>query len=159
MLQPKINASWSAADRANGNVEPLPPSLRGGARDKVIDSLVAKGLAARTGEYVLITDAGYAAIGKTPPKGVQNVDTPRAYQDPPTIAMRPGTKLAMVVECLRRPDGATVAQMMLETGWQAHSIRGAISGTIKKSSLDSKCRLTSSKAASEPTASPDQIWS
>lgn len=123
----------SAADRTNGNIEPLPPALRGGARGKVIDSLVAKGMAARTGEYLLITDAGYAAIGKTPPpKGVQNVDTPCTYQDPPAIAMRPGTKLAMVVECLRRPDGATVAQMMLETGWQAHSIRGAISGTIKK---------------------------
>ncbi len=129
----QANVLEAASNRANGNIEPLPDTLRGGARTKVIDCLITKGLAATTGELVHITDAGYAAIGKSVPlKGVQNVDTPCAQESLATSAMRAGTKLARVVECLLKPGGATVAQMTLETGWQAHSIRGAISGTIKR---------------------------
>ena len=33
---------------------------------------------------------------------------------------------------LRRPKGATIEQMTAKTGWQAHSVRGAISGALKK---------------------------
>jgi len=45
---------------------------------------------------------------------------------------RAGTKLATLIEMLTRPNGATIEQMSAETGWQAHSVRGAISGTLKK---------------------------
>ena len=43
-----------------------------------------------------------------------------------------GTKLASLIACLRRPDGATIAELMEATGWQAHSVRGAMSGNLKK---------------------------
>ncbi len=43
-----------------------------------------------------------------------------------------GTKQAILIEMLRRPNGATIQQMSAKTGWQAHSVRGAISGTLKK---------------------------
>ncbi len=43
-----------------------------------------------------------------------------------------GTKQAILIEMLRRPDGATIQQMSAKTGWQAHSVRGAISGALKK---------------------------
>ena len=33
---------------------------------------------------------------------------------------------------MRRPKGATIEDMVKATGWQTHSVRGAISGTIKK---------------------------
>jgi hypothetical protein len=33
----------AAADRTDGNIEPLPPTLRGGARAKVIGGLLARG--------------------------------------------------------------------------------------------------------------------
>lgn len=44
----------------------------------------------------------------------------------------PKGKLGKLIELLRRPEGATVDAMMAATGWQAHSVRGAMSGTLKK---------------------------
>ncbi len=46
--------------------------------------------------------------------------------------VRRGTKQAILIELLKRPKGATIGQMTTKTGWQAHSVRGAISGTLKK---------------------------
>jgi hypothetical protein len=48
----------------------------------------------------------------------------------PTI--RSGTKLAAIIDAMRHPAGATIAQMMAGTGWQAHTVRGAISGMVRK---------------------------
>ena len=45
---------------------------------------------------------------------------------------REGSKTAEVVELLRRKQGATLAEIMKATGWQAHSVRGFLSGTIRK---------------------------
>jgi hypothetical protein len=45
---------------------------------------------------------------------------------------RPGSKQALVIDLLRRDTGATVAEVAHATGWQPHSVRGAISGTLKK---------------------------
>lgn len=42
------------------------------------------------------------------------------------------TKLAALLGLLRSPSGATLAQMTSLTGWQKHSVRGVMSGTIKK---------------------------
>ena len=42
------------------------------------------------------------------------------------------SKQAKLTELLRRPEGATLDQMMAATGWQAHSVRGVISGVLKK---------------------------
>jgi Protein of unknown function (DUF3489) len=45
---------------------------------------------------------------------------------------RAGTKQARMIELLKRPEGATVEQIAKATGWQHHTIRGAISGALKK---------------------------
>ena len=37
-----------------------------------------------------------------------------------------------MIEMLKRPEGATVEQIAAATGWQHHTIRGAISGALKK---------------------------
>ena len=50
---------------------------------------------------------------------------------------REGSKASAILELLIRKDGATLGELMEATGWQAHSVRGFLSGTIrKKMSLD-----------------------
>ena len=45
---------------------------------------------------------------------------------------REGSKKALVLELLRRKDGATLAEIAKATDWQNHSIRGFISGSLSK---------------------------
>lgn len=132
----------AAANRQDGNIEPFPPTLRGGARAKVIEGLLARGLIIDIDGQHQITDAGYAAVGKRRPvpKGGPKMDAltkrevTHALQKleltSPTI--RSGTKLAAIIDAMHHPGGATIAQMMAGTGWQAHTVRGAISGMVRK---------------------------
>jgi hypothetical protein len=46
--------------------------------------------------------------------------------------LREGTKLALLVEMLRRPKGVTINELADAIGWQPHSVRGAMSGALKK---------------------------
>jgi len=178
----------AAAQRDDGAVLPLPETLKikGGALDKVLGSLKAKGLIDHLGiprgddaPPLRITRAGLEAIGveteddvpagpsaadtaATPAEaGVQAVEVPahrtEADSAPTPAKSRPkargakakaakpgkaapaekptpraGTKQAQMIELLRRPEGATVEQIAKATGWQHHTIRGAISGALKK---------------------------
>ena len=45
---------------------------------------------------------------------------------------KPKTKLAQLEAMLRRPNGATIEQISKSLLWQAHSVRGAMSGALKK---------------------------
>ena len=56
--------------------------------------------------------------------------TKAATADKPTP--RAGTKQAAMIALVERPEGATVEQIAAATGWQHHTIRGAISGALKK---------------------------
>jgi hypothetical protein len=44
----------------------------------------------------------------------------------------PKTKLGRLEGMLRRPEGATIDQIAKALDWQLHSVRGAISGSLKK---------------------------
>jgi len=58
----------------------------------------------------------------------KNMKGPRA----PEPAATPATKTSRVVALLSKPAGATLKSIMAETGWQAHSVRGFISGQLTK---------------------------
>ncbi len=100
---------------------------------------------------LVIADAGLQAIGvevdrktskqfsstKPPPKQRSrrakpkpSGATPKGRTSPPVI--RPGTKQALMIDLLKRKKGATIEAIVEATGWQPHSVRGAISGTLKK---------------------------
>jgi hypothetical protein len=180
----------AASQRDDGAVLPLPETLKikGGAVNKVLGSLKAKGLIDHQGTPrgdnpppLRITRTGLEAIGveteddapegatlaltgatpgdtgATPAdSGVQAIEGPApstgadgaatpgkrrakakavtpakaASAEKPTL--RAGTKQALMIDLLKRPEGATVEQIAAATGWQHHTIRGAISGALKK---------------------------
>jgi hypothetical protein len=49
-----------------------------------------------------------------------------------TTGAREGSKSTMVLELLKRAGGVTAKELMKATGWQPHSVRGFLSGTIGK---------------------------
>ena len=51
--------------------------------------------------------------------------TPRGRQ-------RPQTKKQITLSLLQRSKGASIAEMRAAMGWQAHSVRGFLAGTVKK---------------------------
>ena len=61
---------------------------------------------------------------------------PAAAQPHPEVtadrAVAPKGKLGQLIDLLRADGGATIEEMMAATGWQAHSVRGAMSGALKK---------------------------
>ncbi len=117
---------------------PLPDRLRGGAANKVIVPLIKRGLLdeveadirkgeptwRKTGDghgtTLVITDAGLEAIGV-------EIEAPQ-----PKPKTRTGTKQALLIEMLEAPDGATIAEIAAATNWQPHTVRGAMSGALKK---------------------------
>lgn len=51
---------------------------------------------------------------------------------PAAVPAPPKSKLQILLDLLQREDGATIFEMAEATGWQFHSVRGAMAGSIKK---------------------------
>jgi len=90
---------------------------------------------------LMITEAGRAAIGPAAGAPATEASSEHAAEDapleeePPPAALAkkaPGGKLGALVALLQRSEGATLEAMTEATGWQAHSVRGAMSGSLKK---------------------------
>jgi uncharacterized protein DUF3489 len=45
---------------------------------------------------------------------------------------RDGSKAAKILDLLKRPEGASMKDLLKATGWQPHSVRGFLSGAIRK---------------------------
>ena len=102
---------------------------------------------------------------ETSPKSKRSGTTGRAGGDKPALTHNPKsrpsaakppkevprqthvTKHGRLLTLLSQPDGASIAEMMQATGWQQHSVRGFLAGTVKKKL---GLELTSSKANGEP---------
>jgi len=58
--------------------------------------------------------------------------TERARRDPQSDAAKNRTKQAVLIALLSHSEGASVPEMAAKAGWQHHSVRGFLSGTVKK---------------------------
>ncbi len=86
------------------------------ATKKATGAKRARNVASKKGKAAKATSAG-----KKAPKGGRK-----------TTGTREGSKTAAILELLQRPGGATSKELLKATGWQAHSVRGFISGTLGK---------------------------
>ena len=68
--------------------------------------------------------------GKAGKQGTPAKKAPKGAKKAP--GARDGSKTATILEMLKRPDGATAKELLKATGWQPHSLRGFISGTLGK---------------------------
>jgi hypothetical protein len=147
----------AAAQRSEHIALPLPENLRGGAAAKVVGAMITKGFLEEVdanlrrdepvwretgdghGTTLVATDAGLAAIGiepvgatDAPPKEAAP-DTPTEPDAAPKVrTQRKGTKQAQLIAMLRANGGATIDEIVAVLGWRSHTIRGAMSGALKK---------------------------
>jgi uncharacterized protein DUF3489 len=133
----------------------IPERIKGGAVQRVVGALLAKGLVEAIphredmpvyktevdGSRValLITDAGLLALGIEPDAPaadevpVAEAETAKTGGKPArTRQPRSGTKQEMLIAMLKRPEGATLPEVVEATGWLPHTVRGAIVGALKK---------------------------
>jgi len=153
----QLTVLTATSRREHGSILPLPKNLKGGAATKVVDALIRKGYVERIAEvspagddFLKITREGLAAISADPDEGAPAADAGQSGKPTPSPRCkvsraatapegpkaprkaREGTKQAALIDMLRRDEGATIGQIVEVTGWRSHSIRGAISGALKK---------------------------
>jgi hypothetical protein len=142
----------AASQRTDRLALPLPKSLKGGAAHKVINALIGKGLLREVkanrklgdpvwreggeghGLTLIITDKGLEAIGieVESPKTTARTSKAKPAARPREAKPREGTKQSAMIAMLRQPEGATVEEIAAATGWQRHTVRGAMTGALKK---------------------------
>jgi hypothetical protein len=143
----------AGAQRPENIALPLPKGLAGAAAKMAVAKMIEHGwlqevdanlrrgepLWRETGDghgtTLVVTDAGLLAIG-IEPVVVKTVIAMRKHASkaaaPKPPKQRAGTKQAQIITMLQRPEGASVAEMVEVTGWLAHTVRGSISGALKK---------------------------
>ncbi|MFN3644767.1 MAG: DUF3489 domain-containing protein, partial [Gemmobacter sp.] len=134
----------TACAREDGAVFPVTASLKGGAVGNVCKSLLKQGLIEEIAATDLntvwrhdeergpitlrATPLAYSTLGITD----EQTETPQAETPSAPAQHRKGTKQATLIEMLRAEGGATIDEIVAETGWLSHTVRGAMSGALKK---------------------------
>lgn len=77
-----------------------------------------------------LTDAGIAIIDGDAITPEQ--ESPAMTSPTKNATFKPTGKHAAMARLIKRRKGATIAELVSETGWQPHSVRGAISGALKR---------------------------
>lgn len=143
----------SAASRPGNLAMPLPKGLHGAAAKKVVSLMTERRLIEEVaadlhrgeplwretgdghGTTLIATGAGLAAIGIEPVVAQAMAGLRKPGPDPQApapVIRRKGTKQAELIALLLTSDGASIPEITAVTGWQAHSVRGVISGQLKK---------------------------
>ena len=129
---------------------PLPKGLHGAAAKMAVNKMIERGLLEEVdanirkgeplwretgdghGTTLRATDVGLTAIGIVPEPLHQEKSPPPNDVNLARPDSRAGTKQAQVIAMLEAPDGATMEILIAATGWQAHTLRGAMSGALGK---------------------------
>ena len=131
----------AACARDDGAVFPVTTSLKGGAVGNVCKSLLKRELIEEIEATDLNTvwrydeERGPITLRATPLActvlGIGDASEPTAPAPEP-VHRRSGTKQEALIEMLRAEGGASIDEIVAATNWAPHSIRGAISGALKK---------------------------
>ncbi|MBB5224638.1 ribosomal protein L24 [Amaricoccus macauensis] len=134
----------TACAREDGAVFPVTASLKGGAVGNVCKSLLKQELIEEIAATDLNTvwrhdeERGPITLRATPLAYStlritdEQDETPPAEAPTAPVQRRKGTKQETLIEMLRAEGGATIDEIVAQTGWQSHTVRGAMSGALKK---------------------------
>ncbi|TNF17357.1 MAG: DUF3489 domain-containing protein [Rhodobacteraceae bacterium] len=134
----------TACAREDGAVFPVTASLKGGAVGNVCKSLLKQELIEEIAATDLNTvwrhdeERGPITLRATPLAYStlritdEQDETPPAEAPTAPVQRRKGTKQETLIEMLRAEGGATIDEIMAATGWQSHTVRGAMAGALKK---------------------------
>ena len=132
-----------AVNHADGKIDWFPPNINGGARKKVLNSMLNHVLITPFDGDWFVAAEGYDAMGMPRPGNKEQLkpdtiveigqtEPARPEQAQSKINIRQNSKQAQVIAMLRMPEGATIPQICAATGWQQHTLRGMFSGVLKK---------------------------
>ncbi len=121
----------AANQRSDGKIKPFPDAviLPGASGQKVIDAMLGRDFIEKDGDDYIITDAGRTIVGGKP-EDSKSAEIPKDAEENPAFR-QPKGKLGKMLEMINTTNGATLDELMKATGWQKHSVRGAISGQIR----------------------------
>ena len=127
----------TACQRPDGCVFPVTLKLKGNAVGNVLKSLLTKGfleeVPGRADDTVWRYDDGGLVGGTPAEQGIvaAKIET-RAQKTDQAPRTRGDSKQAKLIEMLKRPEGASIEEIVAAFDWQAHTVRGAIAGALKK---------------------------